>query len=154
MYFLVQNLAGKWLSTFMGLQIVEWQVGCHRLLLFHTLFQTCHPFHQLLYIVLFHLLRDNFCCLRTGLDIRSCLKSEEQWNMSLWFLSMTSLCWYGNSLVTSLLRHKLLITCLVGQYLIYSHLPLRCYVASGLVTVNQMRGVITITYVYSISTKL
>ena len=42
------RMVSLWLTTFVGLQIIEWQVGRHRLLLFHTLFQTCHHFHQLL----------------------------------------------------------------------------------------------------------
>ena len=61
-------MVGLWLTTFVGLQIIEWQVGRHRLLLFHTLFQTCHHFSST-FIVLFRLLRDKFRRLRTGLDI-------------------------------------------------------------------------------------
>ena len=48
---------GKWLTSIVGLQIIEWQVGRHRIL---------HHFHLLF-----------FRHLRTELDIRSCLKSEE-----------------------------------------------------------------------------
>ena len=55
---------GNCLMTSVGLKIVEWQVGRHRLLLFHTLFSPN-------FVVLFRFLRDKFCRLRTGLDIWS-----------------------------------------------------------------------------------
>ena len=85
---------GKRLMTSVGLHIVEWQVGHDRFLLFHTF--SNKPSFSSTFIVLFCLLCDNRA---RHSKITGIMKLEFVVRL---VSSMTSLCFYGNWLVTLL----------------------------------------------------
>ena len=77
-------------NIFCGLQIVEWQVRCHQLLL-----------------LFFRLFRDKFRRMRTGVDHLQLPEARRIVKLEVVVSSVTSLRFYGNCLLT--------LTCVIAM---------------------------------------